>query len=99
MLFTFDVRPERRAAVPVVVHADGSTRPQTVDASLHPDYAAVLEAFEALTGVPMIVNTSFNRGGEPIVCTPDDAVASFVGLGADGLQMGNFLVDRPKRLG
>ncbi len=99
MLFTFDVRPERRAAIPVVVHADGSTRPQSVDAALLPDYAGILEAFEALTGVPMVVNTSFNRGGEPIVCTPDDAVACFLGLGADGLQMGNFLVDRPKRLG
>lgn len=94
MLFTQNVLPERRSQIPVVVHADGTTRPQSTDPGILPDYAAIIEAFYALTEVPMVVNTSFNRGGEPIVCTAEDAVVSFLGLGADCLQLGPFLVDR-----
>jgi carbamoyltransferase len=94
MLFTFFVHPERQGEIPVVVHGDGSTRPQAVHPDVLPDYAALIDAFAALTGVPMVVNTSFNRGGEPIVCTPSDAIASFLGLGADSLALGPFLIDR-----
>ncbi|NUN15230.1 MAG: hypothetical protein HUU55_16505 [Myxococcales bacterium] len=97
MLFTQNVLPPRRSEIPVVVHADGSTRPQSVERHILPDYAAILDAFNDLTGVPMVVNTSFNRGGEPIVCTPEDAVVSFLGLGADCLQLGPFFVDRTRR--
>ncbi len=94
MLFAVNVKEEKRAKVPVVVHDDGSTRPQTVHAETNPRYHAMISRFLEKTGVPMVVNTSFNRGGEPIVMTPGQAVKSFAGLGADGLVIGNCLVTR-----
>lgn len=94
MLFAVDVRPERREQVPVIVHADGSTRPQVVHPEASPRYAAVIEAFFRMTGIPMIVNTSFNLGGEPIVNTPSEAFRSFVKMGADALVLGNCLIRR-----
>ncbi|MCA9690173.1 MAG: 4Fe-4S binding protein, partial [Myxococcales bacterium] len=94
MLFAVTVRPERRAEIPVVVHDDGTTRPQVVHAEEHPRYHAMIQAFQQRTGVPMVVNTSFNRGGEPIVHTPAEALRSFVGLGADALVLGDCLVRR-----
>jgi predicted NodU family carbamoyl transferase/ferredoxin len=93
MVFTLPVRPAQRARVPAVVHVDGSARPQVVHADTHPRYHAMISAFFARTGVPMVLNTSFNRRGEPIVCTPEDALESFVALGADALAMGPFLVE------
>lgn len=94
MLFAIDVRPDKREQIPVVVHHDGSTRPQIVHAEHQPRYHALISAFERRTGVPMIVNTSFNRGGEPIVCNPAEALRSFVGLGADAIVLGDCLVRR-----
>jgi predicted NodU family carbamoyl transferase len=97
MLFTQIVRESMRARVPAVVHADGSTRPQIVHEQTHPSYHRMLSHFHSLTGVPMVLNTSFNRQGEPIVCTPRDALDSFCGLGADGLAIGNFIVSKPPK--
>ena len=97
MLFTKTVKPDRREAIPAVVHVDGSTRPQVVHGDTHPLYYALIERFEARTGIPMLLNTSFNRRGEPIVCSPADALDSFVGLGADALAIGSFLVERPSK--
>lgn len=94
MLFTFSVRPERREAVPAIVHVDGTTRPQSVHPDVLPRYARVLEKFAALTGVPMVVNTSFNGRGEPIVCTPEHAIACFRRIGADALALEDLLVER-----
>jgi carbamoyltransferase len=94
MLFAVDVRPEKREQIPVVVHYDGSSRPQVVHAEHHPRYHAMISAFERRTNVPMVVNTSFNRGGEPIVCNPAEALRSFAGLGADAIVLGNCLVRR-----
>ena len=94
MLFAIDVLPHKRDEVPVIVHADGSTRPQMVHEEHQPRYHALISAFEKRTGVPMIVNTSFNRGGEPIVCNPAEAMRSFVGLGADAIVLGDCLVRR-----
>jgi carbamoyltransferase len=94
MLFAVDVRPEKREQIPVVVHHDGSSRPQVVHAEHHPRYHAMISAFERRTNVPMVVNTSFNRGGEPIVCNPAEALRSFTGLGADAIVLGNCLVRR-----
>ena len=94
MLFAVDVKPERRDQIPVVVHDDGSTRPHVVHKEANPRYHAMISCFAARTGVPMVVNTSFNRGGEPIVMTPGQAVKSFAGLGADALVIGNCLVTR-----
>ena len=96
MLFTQMVLPEKRGEVPAILHVDGSTRPQIVHEETHPEYHRLISHFHALTGVPMVLNTSFNRRGEPIVCTPVDAIASFVGLGADALAIGSFIAERPR---
>jgi predicted NodU family carbamoyl transferase len=94
MLFTLPVLPERRADVPAILHVDGTTRPQSVTREDSPVYYAVIERFERLTGVPMVVNTSFNTAHEPIVESPDDAISSFLELGADWLAIGPYLVER-----
>lgn len=94
MLFAVPVREDKQALVPAIVHADGSTRPQSVHAETNPAYHAMISAFHARTGVPIVVNTSFNRKGEPIVCTPADAVACFRELAIDALAIGSFLVEK-----
>ncbi len=73
----YQFRPEKRDAVPAVVHVDGSGRLQTVDARANPRYHRLISSFEQLTGVPIVLNTSFNLNGEPIVCAPEDAVRTF----------------------
>jgi carbamoyltransferase len=94
MLLTSRVRESQREKVPAIVHLDGTSRPQIVERRSLPAFAAILDAFHEATGVPMVVNTSFNRGGEPIVCTPADAIVCWRALGAEVLQMGNFIVSR-----
>jgi carbamoyltransferase len=91
MTLTFDFLPEQARRVPAVVHEDGSARVQSVCAEDHPEYHALIARFEERTGLPVILNTSFNRRGEPIVCTPADAVDSFLGLGLDALVAGSFV--------
>ena len=81
-------------ALPAITHVDGSARPQTVDPALAPRYAALLEAFRQRTGCPLLVNTSFNVRGEPIVCTPVDALLAMGNSGIDGLVLEDFLIDR-----
>ena len=80
--------------LPAVTHVDRSARPQTVDRSRSPRFAALLDAFHELTGCPLLVNTSFNVRGEPIVCTPEDAIACAVTAGLDCLVLEDFLIDR-----
>jgi len=92
MLFAVEVRESERDKIPVVVHDDGTTRPQVVHPDAAPRYHALISAFHELTSVPMVVNTSFNTGGEPIVATPKHALRSFAKLGADCLVMGDCLV-------
>jgi len=94
MLFTFPVKREKWDEIPVVLHKDGTTRPQSVKKEVHPLYWEMIEAFRKLTGTPMVVNTSFNTAHEPIVASPEDAVGSFLDLGADVLAIGSFLVHR-----
>lgn len=95
MLFTFDVQPERAAQIPAVCHVDGSARVQTVARSRHPLYHQLLLEFEALTGVPVLVNTSFNTRGQPIVCTPRQAVECFWTSPLDALVIGSYLLEKP----
>ena len=83
---------QRRSAIPAVTHVDYSARLQTVDAERFPRFHALLAAFDALTGCPVLVNTSFNQRGEPIVCTPQDAIACFLNTGIDVLAIGDWLV-------
>ncbi len=85
---------ESPLALPGITHVDGSARPQTVDGAVLPHLAAVLRAFEAQTGCPLLVNTSFNLRGEPIVCTPFDALSCFARSSLDTLVMEGFLIDR-----
>jgi carbamoyltransferase len=94
MLFTHDVRPEWRDRIPAVVHVDGSARIQTVDRSSEPLVARMLERFEALTGVPVVVNTSLNTAGRPMVDTPRDALECFGSSPVDALAIGPYLVSR-----
>jgi carbamoyltransferase len=94
MLFTFDLQESERENIPVLVHVDGTTRPQIVTSEREPDLHRLVGLFEERTGAGAVVNTSFNRGGEPIVCSPDDALASFRGLGADALHLGSFWVEQ-----
>jgi carbamoyltransferase len=77
MILTAQVRPEKRGVIPSVTHVDGSARPQTVEADVNPLYWRLLDEFEKRTGVPVIMNTSFNLRGEAIVHTPTDAVRTF----------------------
>ena len=83
-----------RSEIPAVTHVDHSARVQTVDAATNPAFHALLRAFEARTGCPVLVNTSFNVRGEPIVCTPADAYRCFVRTDMDHLVVGPFLLDR-----
>jgi len=90
MLLSFQVSSEKSSDFEAVTHIDGSTRPQTVEEKGR--YRTLLEKLEREIGVPAVLNTSFNRKGEPIVCTPDDALACFYGSGMDYLILENLLV-------
>lgn len=88
------VKEDKRDVIPAAVHVDGTGRIQTVEKSANPRYHAIIEAFGKLTGVPVLLNTSFNRH-EPIVCTPDEAVSCFLRTGMDVLVLGNrYVSDR-----
>lgn len=93
MLQVFPVRPERRAQIPAVTHVDGSGRLQTVTAAANPLYYRLIHAFHALTGVPMLLNTSFNEN-EPIVCRPGEAMDCFLRTEMDMLVLGSFVLER-----
>ena len=94
MILTFNVRPEAAEQIAAVVHVDNTVRPQTVRAEDLPRWYRVIDEFEKLTGVPMILNTSFNVKGEPIVNTPQDAVRTFYGSGLDALAIGDFWLEK-----
>jgi carbamoyltransferase len=83
-----------RSDIPAVTHVDYSARVQTVQRADHPLYYDLISEFDRLTGCPVIVNTSFNVRGEPIVCTPSDAYRCFMRTSMDALAIGNFLLDR-----
>jgi len=94
MLFIYNVRPDMADRIPAAVHVDGTARVQTVSPSANPRYHALLSAFEQRTGVPVLINTSFNVRGEPIVCSPRDAVESFYSTPLDALVIGSFLLEK-----
>ncbi|MEZ0092557.1 carbamoyltransferase [Streptacidiphilus sp. EB129] len=93
MLFTCPVLPAMASRIPAVVHVDGTSRVQTVSAEINPRYHRLISAFDELTGVPMVLNTSFNDS-EPIVCTPADALATFLGTRIDAVAIGDHLATR-----
>jgi carbamoyltransferase len=94
MILTAQVRPEMRAVIPSVTHVDGSARPQTVEKEINPLYWRLIDEFGKRTGVPVIMNTSFNLRGEAIVHTPTDAIRTFFSSGMDALVIGSFLVEK-----
>ncbi|CAO5251611.1 carbamoyltransferase family protein [Frankia sp. AgKG'84/4] len=97
MIATAQVAAEQRSQIAAVVHVDGSARVQTVMRRENPMMWTLLERFRQLTGLPILLNTSFNGAEEPIVCTPDDAVRTFLETGLDALVIGGYLVTRQYR--
>src|SRR6266542_655083 len=96
MTFTFDVAEPWRHRIPEVVHEDGTTRPQIVTALSNPRYYELLKKFETRTGLGVLLNTSFNRRGEPMVCSPDDALQMFYGSDLQILALGDFLIRKSR---
>jgi carbamoyltransferase len=94
MILTAQVRPEKRSVIPSVTHIDGSARPQTVEQEINPLYWRLIDEFGKRTGVPVIMNTSFNLRGEAIVHTPTDAIRTFFSSGMDALVIGSYLVEK-----
>lgn len=94
MILTAQVRPEKRSVIPSVTHVDGSARPQTVERDVNPLYWKLIHEFGQRTGVPVVMNTSFNLRGEPIVCTPTDAIRTFFSSGLDALVIGSYVVEK-----
>lgn len=97
MIMAFSGTDEAARRIPGVVHVDGTMRIQTVDAVSNPRFYGVIKAFEARTGVPVLLNTSFNVKGEPIVCSPRDALRTFWSTGLDALAIGPFLLIKEGR--
>ena len=94
MILTAQVKPEKRGIIPSVTHVDGSARPQTVEKEINPLYWRLIDEFGKRTGVPVIMNTSFNLRGEAIVHTPTEAIRTFFSSGMDALVIGSFVVEK-----
>lgn len=99
MLFVFTVKPDKKDIIPSAVHIDGTSRIQTVNREQNALYYDLLKAFQTLTGVPVLINTSFNVRGEPIVCTPKNAVESFFASPLDALVIGPYLLTKSEVIG
>ena len=91
-LFGIDKLNIKRSVIPAVTHVDYSARIQTVDKEINPKYYELINEFNIKTGCPLLVNTSFNVRGEPIVCTPEDAFKCFMGTDLDVLVIENFFL-------
>jgi carbamoyltransferase len=95
MTVTFDCTTEMTQTSPAAVHVDGTARPQLVTSTSNPSFHKILTEYHRLTGIPSVINTSFNMHEEPIVCAPDDAIRAFLQGNLDYLAIGNFLVEHP----
>src|SRR5437667_414821 len=94
MIVAFPVKPDKRSLIPSAVHVDGTVRPQTVTEHANPRFHELLCEVGKRTGHPVVVNTSFNVRGEPIICTPLDAVRCFYSTGLDTLAIGDFVLTK-----
>ncbi len=94
MILSFPVNAAKEAQIPAAVHVDQTARPQSVSKSTNPEYWELINDFYKQTGVPVVLNTSFNLKGEPIVCSPFDAIRTFYTSGLDTLAIGDFLVQK-----
>jgi carbamoyltransferase len=97
MNLSFTVTEEWRKKIPEAVHVDGSARPQTVTREQNPKFYRLIQAFEERTGLPVLINTSLNRRGEPMCCSPDDTLACFYGSGLEHLFLGNVYVSKANK--
>lgn len=95
MTITYDIKKEMQAKIPAVVHIDNTARPQIVKSSENKSYHKIISEFHKITGIPVILNTSFNMHEEPIVYTPEDAIRGFLDAQLDYLAIGNFLIPKP----
>ncbi|MEK6962902.1 MAG: carbamoyltransferase C-terminal domain-containing protein [Nanoarchaeota archaeon] len=96
MTITFDCTPWTKKNCPAIVHVDGTARPQLVKKEINPSYYKIIDEYRKITGSPTIVNTSFNMHEEPIVCTPDDAIRSYLQGHLDVIALGNWIITNPK---
>src|SRR6202012_1480242 len=93
MMQVFQIREEKRPLIPAVTHVDGSGRLQTVSRATNPRYYRLIDTFGKMTGVPMVLNTSFNEN-EPVVCKPEEAIDCFLRTKMDVLVLGNTFIAR-----
>jgi carbamoyltransferase len=93
MMQVFQIREEKRSLIPAVTHVDGSGRLQTVHRQTNPLYYRLIESFRELTGIPIVLNTSFNEN-EPVVCRPEEALDCFLRTQMDVLVMGSWVLTR-----
>ena len=96
MTITFDCSERFKRECAAAVHVDGTARPQLVRSDTNPSFYRILEEYRKLTGIGTVINTSFNMHEEPIVCSPEDAVRSFLQGHLDYLAIGPFLVENPQ---
>jgi len=94
MITSTEVREDKRDEIPAVTHVDGTTRPQVVRKSVNERYWKLINAFAGRTGTPVVLNTSFNLSGDPIVCDARDAIATFYNSGLDALAIGDYLLSK-----
>jgi carbamoyltransferase len=94
MTHVFEVRPDKRGVIPAVTHVDGTGRFQTVNRQNNELFYELIGTFYHMTGVPVLLNTSFNLKGEPIVCSPTDALRTFYSCAMDTLVMGNYIIEK-----
>ena len=94
MINTFAVTETARKKAPAIVHVDGTARPQFVTKKAIPRYHQLISEFHKLTGVPILLNTSMNIKGEPICCTPDDALQLFFATDIDILVLGDYILEK-----
>ncbi|MDM8517349.1 carbamoyltransferase C-terminal domain-containing protein [Desulfobacterales bacterium HSG16] len=94
MILTFKVKSEKLHEIISATHVDGTARPHTVSRTVNPKFWELIDEFRKLTGVPVLLNTSFNLSDEPIVCSPEDAIHTFYRCGMDCLVMGNYIIEK-----
>ena len=94
MLLAPNVKEDKQGVIPSVTHADGTARVQTVSKITNPKFWYLIKEFENITHIPLIINTSFNLRGEPIVCTPEDAISCFEKSQIDCLVLGYCIVEK-----
>jgi carbamoyltransferase len=94
MILNFKIKKEKLKKIPSVVHVDGTARVQTVSKKINPLFWKLIYEFGKITGEPVVLNTSLNSKGEPIACSPKDAINTFYSTEMDALVLGNFLIEK-----